>query len=424
MLDIDRLTDELVACTKAMVDRQLAGIRDALSDQIKANASMAEDNKALRAEIQGLTKRLDDMPIPRDGIDGAVGNDGRDGKDGIDGQPGDRGEQGETGQDGKTGRDGIDGKAGADGRDGVGIAETLIDRAGNLILTMTDGTAKSVGMIVGRDGVDGLKGVAGDPGRDGQDGHNGRDGEKGIDGQDGTHGRHGQDADMDAIHKRIDDFTRSMSERSHNALLERIDTAIKAIPAPQDGKAGIDGLDGLDGKDADPEQIKLMVAVTLPGMVDNAQAVLSERIEKAIADMPVPKDGKSVTAEDVAPMIVEAIDKAVSAIPAPKDGRDGVDGLGFDDMRFEYNGERSAKLIFERGDEVREHEFRVPALIDKGVWKMGTYEQGDVVTQGGSIWIAKRETQNKPGHDNDDWRLSVKRGRDAKPVKPSGSDEE
>lgn len=50
---------------------------------------------------------------------------------------------------------------GKDGKDGVGQADALIDRDGVLVLTMTDGRTKSLGVVVGRDGA------AGADGRDG-----------------------------------------------------------------------------------------------------------------------------------------------------------------------------------------------------------------------------------------------------------------
>ena len=39
-----------------------------------------------------------------------------------------------------------------DGKDGVGLAGSFIDRTGSLILTMTDGSTRDLGVIVGRDG--------------------------------------------------------------------------------------------------------------------------------------------------------------------------------------------------------------------------------------------------------------------------------
>ncbi len=80
------------------------------------------------------------------------GRDGEDGADGRDGADGERGPQGEKGEPGSNG---------VDGKDGVGLADALIDRDGALVLTMTDGRAKTLGVVIGRDGA------AGADGRDG-----------------------------------------------------------------------------------------------------------------------------------------------------------------------------------------------------------------------------------------------------------------
>jgi len=57
----------------------------------------------------------------------------------IPGPPGEKGDKGEDGQPGK---------------DGANITEALIDRDGCLVLTLSDGSTRNVGRIVGRDGTD------------------------------------------------------------------------------------------------------------------------------------------------------------------------------------------------------------------------------------------------------------------------------
>jgi hypothetical protein len=42
------------------------------------------------------------------------------------------------------------------GRDGVGLAGGFIDRTGNFVLTLTDGTVRDLGVILGKDGEPGL----------------------------------------------------------------------------------------------------------------------------------------------------------------------------------------------------------------------------------------------------------------------------
>lgn len=118
----------------------------------------------------------------RDGVDGKDGAPGRDGADGKDGAPGLDGKDGAPGLNGKDGADGRDGEKGdpgergdigpigekgVPGKDGVGAAGALIDKAGNLILTLTDGTTRELGIVIGKDGVDG---AAGKDGKDGADG--------------------------------------------------------------------------------------------------------------------------------------------------------------------------------------------------------------------------------------------------------------
>jgi integrin beta 3 len=68
---------------------------------------------------------------------------------------------------GPAGPPGLPGPPGADGKDGVGLASSVIDRNGELVMTMTDGRTQSIGPIVGKDGAPGADGA---PGRDGKDG--------------------------------------------------------------------------------------------------------------------------------------------------------------------------------------------------------------------------------------------------------------
>jgi len=98
-----------------------------------------------------------------------------------------------------------------------------------------------------------------------------------------------------------------------------------------------------------------------------------------------------------------------------RDGKDGVDGLGFDDMAAEYDGERGIVLRFTRGDQTKEFAFTMPVIIDRGVWTEGkAYDAGDAVTWAGSVWIAQKDGITAKPDSGDGWRLSVKRGRDGK----------
>lgn len=69
----------------------------------------------------------------------------RDGKDGAQGPAGEPGRPGERGEK---------------GADGIGMASALIDREGRLVVTMTDGSTKELGPVVGRDGERGADGLS------------------------------------------------------------------------------------------------------------------------------------------------------------------------------------------------------------------------------------------------------------------------
>jgi hypothetical protein len=105
-------------------------------------------------------------------------------------------------------------------------------------------------------------------------------------------------------------------------------------------------------------------------------------------------------------------------IPGPigPAGRDGVDGVGFDDLIVEHDGERTFTFKAVRGDVVKAlGTFTLPIPIYRKVWIEGrTYEPCDRVTWAGSEWHCETATTTKPGDGSKAWVLSVKHGRDAK----------
>lgn len=109
---------------------------------------------------------------------------------------------------------------------------------------------------------------------------------------------------------------------------------------------------------------------------------IADGVAAAIAEMPTPapgKDGASVTADDVAPLIDEAVARAVDALPKAKDGEPGRDGA-------------PGKL---------------PAVE---IWEDRVYGEADVVTHAGAMWQATRATGKEPPHA--DWRCLARAGRD------------
>lgn len=128
-----------------------------------------------------------------------------------------------------------------------------------------------------------------------------------------------------------------------------------------------------------------------------------ERLAAVEVRQPIPgpagKDGKDgVDGKDGAP------------------GRDGQDGTGWDGLIVEPAGERGFTFKSFRGDRVTDHgTFAMPTPVYRDVYRDGTtYERGEMVTYGGSMWHCNESTRTKPGDGLKAWTLVVKRGRDGK----------
>jgi hypothetical protein len=101
-----------------------------------------------------------------------------------------------------------------------------------------------------------------------------------------------------------------------------ISEAVKEIPAPKDGSS-------VTAEDVLPELKEYIASLVkeIPAPKDGSSVTaedvlpeLKEYIASLVKEIPAPKDGSSVTAEDVLPELKEYIASLVKEIPAPKDG--------------------------------------------------------------------------------------------------------
>lgn len=243
--------------------------------------------------------------------------------------------------------------------------------------------------------------------------------------RDGKDGINGRDADPAEVAARLLD---AVVARTTEAAL----VAVAAIPAPKDGVAPSarevaalvaedalvaareaalaavaaipTPLPGKDGKDADPVHVQRLV-------------------DEAVARIPAPRDGrdgkdgidgKSVTLEDIAPVLRDL----VSAIPTPKDGRDGRDGV---DGKDGVPGRDGADGVNGKdglnGADGRDGKDGAPGRDGRDgadgklplvrAWEDRVYTEAEVVTHGGETWQAQRATGKEPPHS--DWlRIAVK----------------
>ena len=103
-----------------------------------------------------------------------------------------------------------------------------------------------------------------------------------------------------------------------------VSEAVSALPVPQDGKS-------VTVEEILPvlEELVSKAIGEMPVPKDGKDydpAVLSQAVDdavsEAVAEIPVPQDGKSVTVEEILPVLEELVSKAVGEIPVPKDGKD------------------------------------------------------------------------------------------------------
>lgn len=157
-------------------------------------------------------------------------------------------------------------------------------------------------------------------------------------------------------------------------------------PTGKDGEAGRNGDDGKDGATA-----------------EDVMALLSSAIEAKMATWQLEFERRAQA----------TLERAIDRLPKPKDGQDGKSFDGKVSMRSEDMGDGRVRHRWYIGEEeVGRHEERV--FVDRGVFKEGSdYWRNNAVTFGGSLWLAQKDApRGKPGNSQD-WRLAVKKGRDA-----------
>lgn len=148
-----------------------------------------------------------------------------------------------------------------------------------------------------------------------------------------------------------------------------VEEAVAALPAPKDGA---DGAPGKDGSSVTVDDLQPLMKAAIEALRRDADEAIKESLRpaevaresllKAVGELRQPQDGKSVTLEDVRPILdgainaikgqaSEAIEKAIQAIPEPKNGqtgRDGTDGRDGKDGAKGADGAGIADLLIDR----------------------------------------------------------------------------
>jgi hypothetical protein len=188
------------------------------------------------------------------------------------------------------------------------------------------------------------------------------------DGRDGDPGRDGKDADP----AQFEALAASLEQR----VSERLTTV-------RDGR---DGDPGRDGKDADPAQFEAL------------SALLEQRVSERLATL---RDGEKGEPGET-----------IVGPPGPP-GPPGERVVGPRGEKGEP-GESIKGPPGEPGPKGPPGE--LPTVRE---WTRGVHYEADVVTCGGSLWQASRDTGEPPGHE--DWQLLAASGRDAKEIEHRGT---
>ena len=394
---------------------------------------VAQETRALRAEITRQSAIIDELrtalynwPKPENGAhgrDGKIGPKGEKGAAGPPGERGDRGSDGEKGDPGPPGEKGERGPQGEAGPQGLSVYQ----------LALKNGFSGSE-----KDFVDSLRG------------------EKGEQGDPAT-------LDLHVLKEIVGELARHTKDFDADVLKQIVPQKGDAGPAGPEGPRGVAGLsayqiavkNGFNGSEkewldslrgpAGPEgpQGPRGVDVNDIGWNDAGELIISLsndvdfnignirgeqghqglRGEKGDRGPQGPKGEKGERgargekgAKGEKGDIGQSGARGDTGPAGPQGvaGPMGPQGYGFDDLSFDYDGERKLTAVWERGDTRKHQDFTLPIPVYRNVWKEGVeYQRSDNVTYAGQNWTALEDTNEKPGHSKQ-WVLSVRKGRDGK----------
>lgn len=229
------------------------------------------------------------------------------------------------------------------------------------------------------------------------------------------------------------DAALSAQAKVFNEKIAEISKRIDAIDLPEKGEKGEKG-DSLTAEDLRPMLKEMVDAIEIPKgekgdsiTAEDVTPLIKSLVHDAIEHIPTAENGKDAIEINIAPNIDVSKSYARGTYASHKGGlwkavrkTHGMDGWeiivdGVNEIKVISNNEREFTLITEKSSgECSRESFKIPSVVYKDVYREGTeYDEGDAVTFGGSLWIAKEKTSEKPSASSS-WKLAVKRGRDAK----------
>ncbi len=256
----------------------------------------------------------------------------------------------------------------------------------------------------GEPGLIGEKGIQGDRGEMGEKGERGEIGERGLIGPAGEKGAQGENGEQGQKGDQGEPGQRG--EPGPVGIGEKGERGEPGEPGPRgepgsDGHAGANGTHGARGEKGESGD---QGPPGEPGSAGPAGKNLTIDDVRDFLDA-----GMAKWMLDSDRLYRKHVDDFIAALPKPKDG---VDGLPIDAIKYDHE---MRSIVFIR-DEIIVHELKLYTPRYEGVWHEGSYEMGLMVTFGGNLWSATKDTEAKPG-TNGDWILCVKKGRDGRDLK-------
>lgn len=204
---------------------------------------------------------------------------------------------------------------------------------------------------------------------------------------------------------------RELREAQFAARMAELETRIAAV-AEIERRLGEriaslkDGDPGRDGKDG----VSVAMEDVLPALLDQVEAATVANVERILSGWERPLDGRSVTVEEVEPLLRSMVDEAAKAIPAGKDGQDADP-----DVVRQIVEEAVAAIPVPRdGVDGKDGEPGAPGPMGKlptvSKWADRVHYEGAVVSFDGALYQASKDTGKSPAHE--DWTCIVSPGRD------------
>lgn len=181
-----------------------------------------------------------------------------------------------------------------------------------------------------------------------------------------------------------DNFSKSLQEQreGYEEKLSRLEKQVEEIsnaPAP------------------DVESMVKAAIADLPAPAAPELPDIAAMVSEAVAAIPVPSDGKSVTVDDVTPVLQELVSNAVAEIPVPKDGKD-VDHATFKQAVEEAVSEAVAAMpAAEPGKDGEDGRDALALEILPFIDEEKSYPRGSYATHNGGLWRAYEKTHGMRG---------------------------